>query len=150
MKKRPIIYILFTLSLIALLGGSYAWKQLPLFPCQQRGFIADNLTKYYIHPEKIVIEPWRGRHHVYAIFMIPNGYMRDRIITVNISEKQTYCGNLLFPSNTYGGIYAKPGYYLMKGYLQTRTALGLIFQGKANQLQQPSNWSLGYIKENQK
>lgn len=150
MRKRPIIYILFTLSLIGILGCSYAWKKLPLFPCEKWGFIDSTSSKYYIHPEKIVIEPWRGKHHVYGIFMIPNGYIHDRIITVKIPGKQTYCGNLLFPSNTYAGIDAKPGHHLMKGYLQTHTALELIFQGKGNQLKQPSNWSVGYVKEQQK
>jgi hypothetical protein len=149
-RKRPIIYMLFTLSLVGILGCSFIWKQLPIYSCQKWGFIVTNSKKYYLNPEKIVIEPWRGRHHVYGIFMIPDGYVRDHLITIKIPGKPTYCGILLFPSNTYDGIYAKPGHYLMKGYLQTRTTLELIFEGKANQLQQPSNWRLGYIKEKKK
>ncbi|MBD2387738.1 hypothetical protein [Cylindrospermum sp. FACHB-282] len=150
MRKRPLIYILFTLSLVGILGGSYVWEQLPTFPCGKWGFVVSKSKKYYITPEKIVIEPWRGRHQVYGIFMIPDGYIRDHLVTIEIPEKPTYCGILLFPSNTYGGIYAKPGHYLMKGYLQTRTTLELIFEGKINQLKQPSNWKLGYIKEKRK
>jgi hypothetical protein len=147
MPKIPIIYIiLFTLSLSAILGLPMLWNHLPVFPCQKWGFIPHQGTKYYLHPEKIVIEPWRGQHHIYGIFMIPEGYLHDHLITVEIPGKQTYCGILLFPGKTYAGINAKPGYFLMKGYLQTRTALGLIFQGKGNQLQQLINWKLGYSK----
>lgn len=147
MRKHSLIYILFTLSLVGILGLSYFWKQLPEFPCQQWGFIGNENSKYYINPEKIVIEPWRGQHHTYGIFMVPDAYIHDHLVTIEIPGNQTYCGILLFPSDNYAGINAKPGYHLMKGFLQTRTALGIIFQGKLNQLKQPSNWKLGYIKE---
>jgi hypothetical protein len=32
----------------------------------------------------------------------------------------------------------------LKGYLQTRTAIKLIFAGKMNDLKQVNNWQLGY------
>lgn len=132
---------------MAILSVSYIWKKMPMFACEKWGFIASKGTKYYIHPEKIIIEPWRGQHHVYGIFMIPDDYIHDHIITVLMPGTQTYCGILLFPRHSYSGINAKPGYHLMKGYLQTRTTVELIVQGKVNQLQEPSNWRLGYFKE---
>ncbi len=147
MLKHPITYIILILSLFGILSRSYIWKQLPVLDCGEWAFIRTQQKKYYIHPEKIVIEPWLGQHHVYGIFMVPDAYKRDELITVNIPGNQTYCGILLYPSKSYAGIEAKPGHHLMKGYFQTRSTIAVVLEGKLKQLQQPTNWRLGYIKE---
>lgn len=143
---RKFTYILFLSSLICILGFSYVSKKSPVIACNQWGF-SSKAEKYYTHPEKIVVEPWRGQHHVYGIFQIPSGYLNDKLLKVKIPGSSTYCGILAYGGTVANdGVYAKPGHYLMKGLLNTRIALKLILQGKKEELQQSENWKLGYTK----
>jgi hypothetical protein len=146
-RKRNIAYILFVITLIGILGLSYlSQRSHQLTPCSESGFNPSH-QKYYINPEKVVVNPWQGEHHVYAIFMIPGGHLNDRLFKVSISGFGTYCGILAFGGTTVAeGVYAKPGYYLMKALFPTRAAFWLISQGKGSQLEQPHNWILGYSK----
>ncbi|MEA5506496.1 hypothetical protein VB735_26005 [Halotia wernerae UHCC 0503] len=149
--RKQVFYILFVLSLVGILGFSYISEQAPVTRCRSWGFISSTSGKYYSTPEKIVIKPWFGRHRVYGIFMIPNGYRSDHFVTLTIPGEKTYCGELMNAGNNFiEGIYAQPGYYLIKGQFNTRIAVWLIAQGKRNQLQQPSNWRLGYALKKQK
>lgn len=146
MLLRKITYILFLSSLICILGFSYINKKSPVINCAQWGFSA-KAEKYYTYPEKIVIEPWRGQHHVYGIFQIPDGYLNEKLLTFQIPGNRTYCGVLNYGGSVkLDGVKARPGHYLMKGMLNTRFALKLILQGKEEELKQPENWKLGYTK----
>lgn len=149
MRKNLLIYILALLSLVSSLGFSYITDRSPITSCYPSAFISSaEGKKYYAYPEKLVIEPWHGRHHVYGIFMIPNGYKTDDLFTFTIPNEQTYCGHLLKARSTADvGIYPKSGYYLMQGFLNTRVALWLMFKGKVNQLKEPSSWKLGYVEK---
>lgn len=149
MRKRQLLYILFALSLLGIFGLSHISaiaERSPVTTCEQWGFYSSPGEKYYIHPEKIVVKPWVGQHHVYGIFMIPGGYRNDYFLTVTIDGKYVHCGTLKYVGTNFVGINAQSGSYLMQGYLNTRVALKLIAKGKANQLKQPENWKLGYIK----
>ncbi|MEA5618025.1 hypothetical protein VB711_09270 [Cronbergia sp. UHCC 0137] len=148
MQKRLFLYILFTFALISTLSFSNIWEQIPTYPCHKSAFITTKSPKIYIYPEKVLIRPWLGQHHVYGIFMLPIGYSHDQLMTVNIpGTSKQFCGNILEFGETLDGINAKPGHYLAKGYLQTRTAVRFIIQGKIKHLQQLKNWRLGYVKE---
>jgi hypothetical protein len=148
-RRHQLIYILLALSLVSVIGFRWAWKKSPRVSCYPQGFVSSlNSEKEYAYPEKIVVKPWRGRHHVYGVFMIPKGYKSDRLVTLTVSKNKTYCGLLMETEYaSYGNIDAKPGYHLMKGYLNTRLALFLIIQGKIDQMKQPSNWKLGYVNK---
>ncbi|NJL81313.1 MAG: hypothetical protein HC836_07785 [Richelia sp. RM2_1_2] len=147
---RKFTYILFLFSLIGILGFSYVSKKSPVTACYEWGF-SSQAEKYYVYPEKIVVEPLRGRHHVYGIFQIPGGYLNDKLLQLEIPGKGTYCGILSYSGTvTTDGVYAKPGHYLMKGMLNTRIAIALILQGKQKELQQLDNWKLGYTKIEEK
>ncbi|MEA5573174.1 hypothetical protein [Calothrix sp. UHCC 0171] len=138
--------MLFTITLIGIIGYTYLSKRSPIFSCYEWGF-SSNATKYYTHPEKIVVKPWRGQHHVFGIFMIPGGYLNDNLFKLEIPGEQTYCGVLAYEGTVEAeGVRAKPGAYLMKGLLNTRTALWLISQGKVDELKKIENWKVGYSK----
>ena len=146
MLLRKFTYILFLFSLIGFVGFSYVSKRAPVTACNQWGF-SSKAEKYYAQPEKIVVKPWLGRHHVYGIFQIPGGYLNDKLLKVEIPGGGTHCGILTYGGTvTIDGVYAKPGHYLMKGFLNTRIALKLILQGKQAELKQWDNWKLGYTK----
>jgi len=143
---RRITYVLFLTSFICIVGFSYVSKKSPVVACAQWGF-SSKVEKYYVHPSKVVVEPWRGQHHVYGIFQIPGGHLNDKLLKVEIPGSKTYCGILAYGGTaSIDGVNAKPGHYLMKGMLNTRFALQLILQGKEEQLKQPQNWNLGYTK----
>jgi hypothetical protein len=150
-RKNQLLYILFALSLLSILGFSYVSEfseRSPITSCHEWGFFSSKSEKYYTHPEKIVIKPWDGPHHVYGLFMIPNGYRNDFLFTVTIDKTEVNCG--IFNSGDTKlaeSINAKPGYYMIKGFLNTRIALKLIIQGKGDQLNQLQNWKVGYINK---
>lgn len=166
--KRKLIYTLFGLTLISIFSLPFISKVSAKvtakvssisrngtgiksgFTCQTSNFDAYKPTedkKLYATPEKIVIEPWRGEHNVYAIFSIPGGYLNDRRFTVTIDGVGTYCGTLDFAGTQEAeGIPAKPGYYLMRGHLRTRATLWLMLQGKGDELYKAPNWRVGYAK----
>jgi hypothetical protein len=148
-RSRRFIYILFALSLVCITGLSFAWKRWPGLMCYPSAFVSpSNGEKHYLYPEKIVVKPWRGQHHVYGVFIVPEGYQKDKLVTLTISGNKTYCGRPIPISDNSGeNIHAKPGYYLVRGYLNTRIALALIAQGKINELKQTRNWKLGYIEK---
>jgi hypothetical protein len=143
--KSKITYVLFTLTLLIILSWTTIAKLPNRLTCQQSNVIRATGERQYTHPDKIVIEPWRGEHHVYAIFMIPGGYLNDKLFTVTIEGTGTFCGQLAFAGTTVAyGVAAKPGHYLMKALFLTRAAVWLIAQGKEDELKQPANWRLSY------
>lgn len=149
MRKHQFIHLFLAVSLFGILGFSYMNKRSPVTTCKPSKFISAQ-DKQYLHPQKIVIKPWRGQHHVYAIFSVYHEYKTDKLIQVTVPDQSTECGSINYINNSYGSTDAPPGHHLVKGYLNTRTALWLIAQGKGEQLQQPSNWKLGYVKKEQK
>ncbi len=144
MRNHQLIYFFFSLILVVIIGCFKFLDQLPNFPCEPRGFMVSHITKSYLYPEKVVVRPWLGQHHVYAIFMLPNNYVYDRFMTIKLPGNKTYCGFVDNPSQTIDEINTKPGHYLVKGYLQTRTAIKFILAGRINDLKQVNNWQLGY------
>jgi hypothetical protein len=150
-RKNQLLYILFALSLLSILGFSYVSdlsERSPITSCRRWGFYSSKGEKYYAHPEKIVVKPWVGPHNVYGMFMIPDGYRNDFFFTVTIDKTDVHCGVMDEVATKFAaGVNAKPGYYLIKGLLNTRVALQLIIQGKGDQLKQPQNWRVGYVNK---
>jgi hypothetical protein len=150
-RKHQLLYILFALSLLSILGFSYVShlsERSPVTSCREWGFYSSKAEKYYTYPEKVVVKPWFGQHHVYGLFMIPDGYRNDFFFTITIDKAEVYCGVMYGPGRkSIAGVNAKPGYSLIKGPLNTRVALQIILQGKGEQLKQPQNWRVGYINK---
>ncbi|MEM7556627.1 MAG: hypothetical protein AAF378_21515 [Cyanobacteria bacterium P01_A01_bin.84] len=149
MNKRRITYLLFTLALICTLSVSYFWKRSPIARCHNWAFSSVE-EKSYAYPEKIVVKPWKGPHHVYGLFMIPGGHLNEKLFKLTIPNTRTYCGVLEFNGSAYGSFEAKPGYYIMRGLLNTRIALWLILQGRGEELKRSHNWQVGYSKTEKK
>ncbi|OUL31900.1 hypothetical protein [Nostoc sp. 106C] len=147
MRKHQVIFIPLALSLVGILGFSYFNKRSQITACKPSEFIAAK-GKQYLYPKKIVIQPWRGQHHVYGVFSVSKEFQTDNLMQVTLPDHSTECGIVDPIDNSYSnGAYAQPGHYLVKGYLNTRIALLLIVQGKGNELEQANNWTLGYIKK---
>jgi hypothetical protein len=147
MRKRQIIYFLFSFSLVAIIGFSQFSGKVPTVPCENWGFINVKTTKYYIHPDKVIVKPWLGQHKIYAIFIVPNGHLYDNFITINLGNNQSFCGDVSRLPEGQNGVIAKPGYDLAKGYLHTRTGIKFILAGNINEIKKVSNWQLGVARE---
>ncbi|MDV2995193.1 MAG: hypothetical protein N4J56_004847 [Chroococcidiopsis sp. SAG 2025] len=135
----------FIAAAIALLNGSI----LPRKPdevsrCPREALTRSDTKSDRIHPEKVVVRPWKGRHQVYAIFVLPDDYEIDNAVVVNIEGEMTYCASkpAKVKGDEFQGVYAKPGEDIFVARFRTRTASWLIAQGKVEALKQPHNWSL--------
>lgn len=93
-------------------------------------------------PCQVVIKPWNGRHNVYGIFMLPLEDKSVKRLVVHIQGAGTYCGGAERVGTSFEGIQAKPGYYLVKACLRTRTSTLLIVRGFGEQLKDVRNWRL--------
>ena len=85
-------------------------------------------------PSKVVVQPWKGRHQVYAEFAIPDGAMVSDRAKVSIDSLGDFCGGVT-DLDTSGGKVAI-------ARIRTRTALWLMLQGKLGDLQDAKNWQL--------
>lgn len=97
------------------------------------------------HPIKIVAEPWRGKHNVYAVFAIPLKY-KDIYDHLEVLVKGN---NTLWDVSTNDvkyGVTAPDDCFLAIGYVRTRIALWYLITGRFSILQNPCNWTL-YLRE---
>ena len=98
-----------------------------------------NIIPTKLEPTKIVVQPWKGRHHVYAEFQLPSqGYFINDRFRINLGNLGDFCGGVT-SSNSPG---SQP---VAIARLRTRTALWLIAQGQLNALNQSQNWQLEVI-----
>ncbi|MEA5579806.1 hypothetical protein VB620_00445 [Nodularia harveyana UHCC-0300] len=148
MRKIRLFILLLLLSLFSVLGfadiSTYLSERKPIVQCEKSGFYPPQAQKYYTHPQKLVVAPWRGPHNVYGIFAIPTGYSSDALFTVSIPGTPTYCGQ--FQDTKIVSSDVDQPHLILKGLLNTRIALKLIAQGKLNQLREEKYWRLGYVR----
>lgn len=100
---------------------------------------------YQIHPVKVVFRPWLGQHHVFGIFMVPYEYRSGRTYSGVLSVEsfvEEFVPDSQPPAEHAEEIVAEPGYYLIRAYVPTRTALRLILHGHFGDLQALCNWRL--------
>lgn len=109
-------------------------------------------TTKIIHPTQVVVRPWRGRHQVYGVFVLPPGYEATRFFQFSSQDAGSYCGKLsgldhFIPDPSVDSsdtpFWEPQGdRVVVLGYLRTRTAWWLISKGKNGQLNHRENWSL--------
>lgn len=108
-----------------------------------------NNTKIYkSHPRKIVMEPWLGPHHVYALFVVPNEYLiggKTHSAVVEVKGSNKLVPIIGAKPSLYAGIDIPPDHTLVMSFFWTREVIWQILQGKYGELRQPCNWTL-YMK----
>ncbi len=101
--------------------------------------VPNDIIPTVVQPTKIVVQPWKGRHHVYAEFPLPShGYYVNDRFRVNFGNLGDFCGGVTSSDNP----NSQP---IAIARLRTRTALWLISQGQLNALNQAQNWQLEII-----
>jgi hypothetical protein len=138
---RQLIYILvFILSLSTV---TLLWP-VNDSQCDSEAFLASNTNKFQVQATKVVVQPWRGKHHVYGLFIVPDKYKKAPFFVLNVKGFADKCSQPFGYHEKYDDISAKPGTYLVRDYMRTRTALRLIIQGLYGQINDKQNWTLTY------
>ncbi|MFN6483017.1 MULTISPECIES: hypothetical protein [unclassified Nostoc] len=96
----------------------------------------------------MIVQPWRGRHHVYGIFMIPDKYKLSPFFVVTVQGAGSYCSKQFGHKKNFDDVFAEPGTYLVKKFIRTRIALRLILKGLYFQLNDKQNWTLTFPEPN--
>ena len=100
--------------------------------------------EYWFRATKTVVEPWRGPHHVYGIFTVPEQFKFDHLYTAKLTVQG-------MPTRFTAGspededvqsVRAHQGYYTKRVYLSTRTALWFLFTGRFGDLRSTCHWWL--------
>ena len=95
-----------------------------------------------IAPSKIVIQPWKGRHHVYAEFQVPAGMFVSDRAKVTVGDLGEFCGGVSEMAAIENLDGNSVGTTTAIARIRTRTALWLMLQGKIGELNQAANWQL--------
>ena len=119
----------------------------PITECQSEAPIAEApiaARQHWFRAVETVAQPWLGPHHVYGIFSVPIPYKRDRLYTARVmiqGSTEELSATSPETGNSYSG-QAKPGHYIMRVYLPTRTALWFLLTGRFGDLRTPCYWWL--------
>ncbi|HEY9638503.1 MAG TPA: hypothetical protein V6D14_34280 [Coleofasciculaceae cyanobacterium] len=140
----PLKLLTLSLLLLGLLTAFFLYRKKFQYQSYCAEPVLANLKqgKTYGFPEKVVVKPWDGRHNVYAVFMLANDVKPNKSLIVSLPSAGNYCGGIERVETGFEGVEAKPGYYLVKASLKTRTSTLLITRGFLQQLKDPRNWNL--------
>jgi hypothetical protein len=138
-----------TYALILLLSLSIVilWSSGNDVDCNAEVLFTSKTQKYQVQATKVVVKPWRGQHHVYGIFMVPDEYKKSPFFVLKIKDVGSFCEKPFGNKQHFDDISAAPGTHLIKDHIRTRLAIRLIFQGLYNQLNDKENWTLTFPQE---
>ncbi|MGM3306220.1 hypothetical protein ACSQ6I_09595 [Anabaena sp. WFMT] len=103
-------------------------------------------TNFQVQATQVVVKPWQGKHHIYAIFKVPDEYKESKFFMLTVPSNRKYCSRPFGHSQNYDDVFAEPGTHLIRHYIRTRIAVKMIFQGLYSQLNNPQNWTLTFPK----
>ena len=118
-----------------------ASNQYSLCANQPQGEDLGNGQKQF-YPMKLVVEPWRGEHNVYAIFALPIEYRHTRRQAKMMVKGTGTQWEVTIANPSLYDLTTPDGYFLVIGFFRTRIALWRFVTGTFDQLQQPCNWVL--------
>ena len=145
MKRARLLIWLGPATVALILAGSVAWllNRPATTDCD-----AETPANHEIRATKVVVQPWFGTHHVYGIFMIPNRYnhrINAAIMTVRGFDHHSAVDGRRYEQHV-AAIFARPGHYLLRGYVPTRMAVWSLINGRFGDLRHPCNWTLAFIE----
>lgn len=139
--RRKIIYVLILLLSLTVIT---LWWPVNNSQCNATAFLESKIKKFQVQATKVVVQPWRGEHQVYGIFMVPDKYKRTPFFVLTIKDAVSDCSKPFGYRQNFDDIFAEPGTHLVRNYIRTRIALRLILQGLYSQLNNPQNWTLTF------
>jgi hypothetical protein len=114
----------------------------PLTDCKSE--IPANPKEYRVQAIQTVAQPWLGPHHVYGIFMIPERYKYDHLYSavLMIQGFETHFTAGSSEDEDSEAEIGKPGHYIKRVNISTRTALWLLLTGRFGDLRMSCHWWL--------
>ena len=133
----------FSTSCLALLATAIVLVNMPpLTGCRSEAPVA--AKQYWLRATQTVVQPWRGQHHVYGMFSVPDKYKRDRLYTARLTI-EGFMEEFSETSPEGGDIFngrSAAGHYMKRVYLPTRTALWFLLTGRFGDLKTTCHWWL--------
>jgi hypothetical protein len=144
-KQRFWVGTIATIPLLLIPRFVHSLTSKPEVHCQLGVLLPSQPGTYQTHPAIVVMQPWRGSHRVFGIFVVPDQYPpgHEGILSIAGTNYQQV-DRLARRGTRQSNIKAPPGYSIVKVFIPTRAAISLIATGKTNQLKQPCNWTLTY------
>jgi len=119
-------------------------------PTDCRSEMPDDLARHWFSAIQTKVQPWRGRHHVFGTFMLPQQYKFDHLYTVRLIidgvDTDFIAGSP--EDEDVQGAQSRPGFYFKRVYLSTRTALWLLLTGHFADLKMACHWWLVITERN--
>lgn len=106
-----VLILLFSLIIVTL------WWPINDADCNSKAFLASKNPKFSIQASQIVVQPWRGEHQVYGIFMVPNEYKRSPFFVLSVKGVGSYCSRPFGYNKNYDDVVAEPGTHLIRYYM---------------------------------
>jgi len=114
----------------------------PLTDCKSES--SPNPKEYQVRAIQTVAQPWRGPHHVYGTFMVPERFKFHHLYTAKLmidGVPAEFTAGSPEDEDIYSG-EAEPGHYIKRVYLSTRTALWFLLNGRFGHLTRSCHWWL--------
>lgn len=141
-KKNRAAGIVAGVVLVLCATATVLIKMPPLTGCRAETPVA--AKQHWFQATRTVAQPWRGPHHVYAIFTIPEQYKFDHLYTAKLTIQgipAEFQAGSPEDEDYYSG-RAEPGYYAKRVYLSTRTAMWFLLTGRFGDLRTSCHWWL--------
>lgn len=93
-------------------------------------------------PIRLVVEPWRGEHNVYAVFAVPLAYYEIYYRSLMLVEGTKKGWDATIADAKRMRVEPPEGHFLMVSFFPTRLAIWYWLTGKFSNLQDHCNWTL--------
>ena len=141
-----------SIVILFLLADAAGWlvNRSPNTDCLPEASTPQSGTK--THASKTVVQPWRGLHHVYGLFLVPSQSLEIKryAVTISVEDALYYCMWVekslrhaieVNCAETSGVNCVESGGYLRQ-YVPTRVAVWFLIHGLIGDLRNPKNWAL--------
>jgi len=123
--------------------GGWLLNRPPNTDCLPEASVPQRGTR--AHASKTVVQPLRGPHHVYGLFLVPSQSveMKRYAVTISVEGALYYCMWVEKSLRQTSEVKrTEGGEYLVQQYLPTRVALWFLLNGLIGDLRNPKNWAL--------
>jgi hypothetical protein len=148
-KLRRTVSVIVAVGIVTIAMTSWLASRPPATDCSGRAIFDSNGG--VILASKVVVRPWYGPHHVYAIFVIPDRYRDSRYshtVTVLGVKEPASLGDSAVILNArsvqvHGDIITiEPGQHVVHFHIRTRVALWFLVTGHFGRLRATCHWAL--------
>ena len=140
--NKPRWQILLSILFTLLATATILLNMPPLTDCRSEAPV--EAGQRWFSATQTVVEPWRGQHHVYGLFKIPEQYKFDHLYTAKLvidGVAAEFVASSPEDEDIYSG-RPEPGHYIKRVFYPTRTALWFLLSGRLGDLRMPCHWWL--------